>query len=302
MAQVTKREFVILDVFTEQRFAGNQLAVVLDGDGLTTEEMQATAREFGFSETSFIMPAENPEHIPIRIFTPTIEMPFAGHPTIGTAIIIAMREHRREFILVERAGLVHVQTELTNKEQGWAKFQPPAPPSHDQQVDADIVAKAVSLPVDALVNDGHLPCAASCGAKFLIVEVRDLASLARARLAHTFDHTLFAHGLDHGVYLFTRETREPAIDIRARMLSPLDGIEEDPATGSAASALAGLLAELDPRPSLRLVWRIMQGYEMGRTSIIDTYVEKSPGETVRVQVAGSAILTMEGQITIPKAG
>lgn len=283
--------FVTCDVFTERRFGGNQLAVLPDADGLTTAQMQTIAAEFNYSETTFVLRPADPAHLArVRIFTPQYEMPFAGHPTVGTALVLAWLGRLPpggEIVLEEQAGPVPVRIETGGRA---AEFAAPLVPAHGEtlQPEAAGLADAEILSVDGL------PCVASCGAPFLLVEVASLEALAAARMDASAELPKPAMG----VFVFTRATRDPALDIRARMFSPNHGIVEDPATGSAAAAVAGYLAG---RPGLAdgwHAWRIGQGFEMGRPSLIQARAHRTDGRVVEVRVGGAAVPVAEGTIEV----
>ncbi len=294
--------FVIADVFTDRPFSGNQLAVVFDADDLSTAQMQAVAAEFGFAESTFVQTSEEPARhdFRVRIFTPRAELPFAGHPTVGTALALAWRGlvelGRTRVTLGEGAGPVPV--DLTFEAAGGrataAEFAAPREPSIGSGADPAAVADALGLEQNRLVTAAGLPRDASCGLPFLFVELADLASLRAGRLRGT------GAGLSPsdvgGVLVFTRDTGgEPGVDIRARMFAPANGIPEDPATGSAAAALASLLVNGEGTTRLR----ILQGVEMGRPSRIDASARVEGGRVVEVRVGGSAVLVAEGIISVP---
>jgi trans-2,3-dihydro-3-hydroxyanthranilate isomerase len=294
---MTRRPFVIADVFTDQPYSGNQLAVVFDADGLTKAQMQAIATEFGFSETTFVLRPERDDHdVRVRIFTPGIELPFAGHPTVGTALALAWRrdpdERPPSVVLGEGAGPVPVELRYEKGEPVAAEFRAPALPVRGGPVDGQRCVAALGLePKDLVLADG-LPGEATCGLPFLLVRLADVGALGRARM---LDPGLL-DGLEaSGVFLFV-----DGEEIRARMFSPLDGIGEDPATGSAAAALAGFLGTLDGPDGTRR-WRIRQGVEMGRPSLIEASARREHGRVVEVRVGGSAVKVAEGWITPPPA-
>jgi trans-2,3-dihydro-3-hydroxyanthranilate isomerase len=296
---------VIADVFTDRPFSGNQLAVVFDADDLSVAQMQAIATEFGFSESTFVQTAaEGAGHdFRVRIFTPDREIPFAGHPTVGTALALAWRgliaPGRERVVLGEGAGPVPVDLTFAGGRAVAAEFAAPREPSLGAGADPAAVADALGLDVDRLLTTGGLPRDASCGLPFLFVELADLASLVAARLRGTgAELSPSAEGL----YLFTRDRGDdPAADIRARMFSPAHGIVEDPATGSAAAALAGLLATTEAGVGDGTSrYRILQGAEMGRPSRIEASARIEDGRVVEVRVGGSAVPVAEGTIVTPE--
>jgi trans-2,3-dihydro-3-hydroxyanthranilate isomerase len=289
--------YLTCDVFTDRRFGGNQLAVVPDAEGLDTSRMQRLAAEFNYSETTFVLPPRDPANLArVRIFTPRAEMPFAGHPTVGTALALGWLGRLPPaggFVFEMEAGLVPVTVGDGTGGAPRAEFAAPRRPWSGPALAPGAVAGALGLEPGDLVADNGLPCAASCGAPFLIVELAGLASLARARVATTAGLPEVAA---EGVFLFTRDGADGEAELRARMFAPAHGIPEDPATGSAAAALAGFLAG---RPGLAdgwHAWRIAQGVEMGRPSQIATRARREAGEVVDVRVAGGAVPVAEGTV------
>ncbi len=290
--------FRTLDVFTDERFRGNPLAVVLDAGGLETAEMQAIAGEFNLSETVFVTFIDAAAaRADIRIFTPRAELSFAGHPTVGTALLLARNglgqrhEAGLDLVLAEGAGDVPVAIDLDGGHPARARFTAPGQSTIGTPVDAAPVAAALGLDAGDLTD--IQPRSAGFGVLFLMVELASLDALARASLTMP-PAALLDAGLDNGVYLFTRAT--PDGTVRARMFAPLHGIAEDPATGSAAAGLAVLLANADPASTLDGSWRIVQGVEMGRRSVIDVTAAKRDGAVGPVTVAGGAVAVSEGWI------
>ena len=260
--------------------------------------MQAIAGELNLSETVFVTSVDAAAaRADVRIFTPKAELPFAGHPTVGTALLLAREglglahDAGRHLVLVEGAGDVPVAIELADGHAVRARFTAPGEPSIGAPLDAAPVASALGL--DASDLAGIAPRSAGFGVMFLMVELASLDALARASLTLP-PAALRDAGLDNGVYLFSRAT--PDGTIRARMFAPLHGIAEDPATGSAAAGLTALLADTDPRATLDGSWRIVQGVEMGRRSVIDVAAEKRAGGIGPVTVAGGAVAVSEGWI------
>ena len=284
--------FLTCDVFSDRRFGGNQLAVLPDARGLEPAQMQAIAAEFNYSETSFVLPPDDPAHLArVRIFTPRAEMPFAGHPTIGTALALAWEGRvpaEGGFVLEEQAGLVPVRITAAG-----AELTAPAAAGHGPPLPAADIAAALDLAEGDLVVDGGLPCLASAGAAFLLVELASLAALVRARLV---GEPPAASG--HGIYLFTHATGDPAVDLRARMYAPAHGVAEDPATGSAAAALAGFLAARPGTATGWRAWSIVQGVEMSRPSLIRASAHRADGRVVEVRIAGQAVKVAEGTMTV----
>jgi trans-2,3-dihydro-3-hydroxyanthranilate isomerase len=290
--------FLTCDVFTERRFGGNQLAVLPDAHGLAEAAMQAIAAEFNYSETTFVLPPSDPRHLArVRIFTPSFEMPFAGHPTVGTALVLAWLGRvpaKGELVLEELAGPVPVRLRPSDGPATFAEFSAPQVATHGEPLPAPPLAAALGLDTADLVTSEGMPCTASCGAPFTLVELASLAALARAAL----DARAKLPGGAVGVHLFTRETGDAAVDLRARMFAPAHGVAEDPATGSAAAALAGYLGG---RPGLAdgwHAWRIAQGIEMGRPSLIAARACRDQGRVIEVCIGGSAVPVAEGMIEV----
>jgi len=294
---VTAVRFLVADVFTATPGCGNPLAVVPDARGLSTRQMQALAREFGFSETTFVLPpASVASSARVRIFTPRTEVPFAGHPNIGTAVVLAQERGARRrmigdsFRFEERAGVVPVRL----LRSGAAELTAPEGLTLGAPLRVAAAAACLGLPAAQVRSRTHAPRVASVGLPFLIVEVASRAALARARgdlAAHAA--TLPRLGVD-AVFAWCRGAR--AGELHARTFSPLDGIAEDPATGSAAAAAVALLTLAAPAQSARARWRVHQGEDMGRPSRIQGTVEKGGGAILAVRIAGRAVIVMEGRL------
>ena len=290
--------YFICDVFTDTRFGGNQLAVLPEASGLSDRRMQQIAREFNFAESTFVFPPEAGHTRKVRIFTPATEMPFAGHPNVGTAFALAMAgefgpiEEPVTVTFEEKAGLVPVSIERRG-DGFWCELTAPQKLSLGKAIPVEKVAMAVSLHPDDLVTRTHPPQVASVGLPFLMAEVRDRAALERARVNMDGIDAVAAEGVTPDIHLYTRSADE--FDIRARMFAPVDGVPEDPATGSANCALAALLTHHESQDgSFR--WRIAQGVEMGRPSVLDARTERRGGEVVGAWIGGSSVLVSEGWI------
>ena len=293
-----RRRFVTLDVFTDKRFTGNPLAVVFDAGGLDTATMQLIAREFGHPETVFVFPAEQAGHrAKLRIFTPTRELPFAGHPTIGTAILLGRLDGgaaSRDMVLGEGVGPVACVV-MPTTDGGQASFQVPRIPERIGVLnDRHKIADALSLRPDD-VDDGFAPERWSAGNPFSFVPLRGLDAMRRARPdLSCWDEAFDAEGV--GVFLFCRETAESGHAFHARMFAPTHGVPEDPATGSAAAAFPGLLAATGKYRDGDHVVRIEQGYEMGRPSLIELAFTIRGGALAAASIGGNAIVVTEGAI------
>lgn len=295
--------FLLCDVFTDSAFGGNPLAVLPDARGLSDRRMQQVAREFNFSESTFVLPAEQGQTRRVRIFTPTMEVPFAGHPNVGTAFALAVTgelgaiDRLLTVTFEEKAGIVPVLVEKRPNGSVVCELRAPEPLSRGATVSAGELAAAVSLSPGDIRTDAHVPQVLSVGLPFLVAELADRAALARARPVTAALEALAGRGITPDVHLYVRTKDD--FDIRARMFAPLDGVPEDPATGSANAALAAALAALDARTDAVLRWRIAQGVEMGRPSLLEARVEKRAGEVTAVKIGGSSVLVAEGEIDVP---
>lgn len=299
--------FITADVFTDRLFGGNPLAVFPDATGLDTPVMQKVAREFNLSETVFVFPPVYPGHAKrLRIFTPGKELPFAGHPTVGAALVLALRGElplggaETNLVFEEGVGPVPVTIRTDRGRPVFAQLTAaqlpefgPAPPHPEQ------LAAMLSLEPEDL--DGEIR-GASCGVPFLFVPLAGLAAVRRARLNTAVWESLLPSLWCREIFVYAREAVEPGSHIHARMFAPALGINEDPATGAAAAALAGVLGEQDPVSDGTLRWVVEQGFEMGRPSILKVEADKQDGEIIAVRVGGAAVPVSEGEMEIPLPG
>ncbi|MGO4735133.1 PhzF family phenazine biosynthesis protein [Bosea sp. 2KB_26] len=295
-----KRRFVTLDVFTRARHAGNPLAVVLDSEGLDTEAMQAITREFNLSETVFVAPpAELGNRAAIRIFTPGRELPFAGHPTVGTAVLLALRDAEEgrakdKLVLEERIGAVSCDVSVGN-DRGRAVFTLPRLPERIGEAGAAAeIASALGLDPAEIGFDAHEPGVFSGGVGFTLVPVASLEAMGRITLDMMRWNTVMKPAEHPNAFVYCRQTRDAGHHFHARMFAPGMGIGEDPATGGAAAAFAAAVMAFD-RPGdgeHRLV--IEQGYEMGRPSQIELSLRVERGGLVSASIGGEAVLVSEG--------
>jgi trans-2,3-dihydro-3-hydroxyanthranilate isomerase len=292
--------FLTCDVFTEARFGGNQLAVLPDARGLTTAQMQQITREFNFAESTFVLPSERHTR-QVRIFTPASEMPFAGHPNVGTAFVLASIGElgplgpETTIVFDEIAGPVPIRITSADS-RVWCELTAPQALTLGAACSAEAVARAVSLDPTDIVTTTHPPQAASVGAQFLCAELRSVDALARSRPNLDGIAALAGLGVPEFVHLYVRSNDD--YDLRARMYAPSAGILEDPATGSANVALAAMLAQLDPRRDAEFAWRIGQGIEMGRPSVLEARAVKEAGVVTRAFIGGSCVMMMEGTIDV----
>jgi trans-2,3-dihydro-3-hydroxyanthranilate isomerase len=298
-------EFVTVDVFTEQRFGGNPLAVFPDARGLSDSDMQALAMEFNLSETTFVLPPDNPQHhAKVRIFTPKYEMPFAGHPNVGTGYVLACRDDNppEHYTFEEIAGLVRVHIlRGPDKAITGARIAAPRSLSIDLDIPTEVVAACAGLDPRDIATTAHTPLVASVGTPFVIAEVASLEALSRA--SPDIGAFRAAAGAYPGMadrfslHLYVRIDGD-ATRLRTRMFGPLAGVMEDPATGSANAALAALLTSLAPGENVDLHYAIQQGVEMGRPSEIVAGARKTAEGPVFATVAGSCVPVMRGTVDI----
>jgi trans-2,3-dihydro-3-hydroxyanthranilate isomerase len=302
-------EYVTVNVFTGERFGGNPLAVIPNAEGLTDEQMQAIAREFNLSETTFVLPPENTHHTArVRIFTPTHEMPFAGHPNVGTGFVLAraMEDPPEHLVFEEIAGLVrvHILRDDARQITGTRISAPQALSIHDA-VEIETVAACASLTRADFLTNAHDPLVASVGTAFVIAEVVSLEALARAtpdiaafRAAAANAAALPAGSSVRFALLLYVRVDGDATRLRARMFAPLGGVLEDPATGSACAALAALLTSMAPGENVDLHYEIAQGVEMGRPSLLIASARKTAEGPVEATVAGSCVPTARGILEV----
>jgi trans-2,3-dihydro-3-hydroxyanthranilate isomerase len=297
-----QRRYVTVDVFTDRIFGGNPLAVILDAQGLTTAQMQSIAGEFNYAETTFVLPPRVSTHsAQIRIFTPRTEVPFAGHPNVGTAVVFARELEGKggpaldRLVFEEPAGLVPIRLVRECDIVVGAEFTAPESLTSGAHVSADDVAQCLSLTAADISLANHPPQVLSVGLPFLVAEITTRDALRRA-VPNTIEHerVLPPIGTD-AIYAYCHGA-EPQ-ELHARMFSPLDGIVEDSATGSAAAAILSLLAALRSEADLELSWQIHQGAEMRRFSLIAGRTEKRMGE-VTVHIGGFAVPVMSGRIDL----
>lgn len=298
--------YAVLDVFTDRALAGNPLAVVLDADALDADRMQAIAREFNLSETVFVLAPEQGGDVRLRIFTPTQELPFAGHPTIGAAcwleqIGLLKSAQGREARLEEAVGIVPVRVRFGADGLRYAQLTTAVLPRFAPAIGAPSwVAGLLGLKADELGAGDHALRSADCGVPYNLVELTSLDALARAHLGRTPDASGEDAGAPQSFYLYhpLPAAADGTALLRARMLSFDLGVAEDPATGSAAAALCGHLADRLAERSGTFRWRIIQGVEMGRPSTLDIEADKLDGRITAIRVGGYAVIVARGQLMI----
>jgi len=302
--------FLTADVFTSEMFGGNQLAVLPDARGLSTDQMQAIAREFNYAETTFVLPPEQPERghtRRVRIFTPGAEIPFAGHPTVGTAFAlaavgeIALEGDTTRVVFEEGVGPVPVVIRAeggrpTFSQLSVAQLPEVGPPPPD----LGTLAEILSLREEDFVGGDYMPQGVSCGLPFLFVPVKNRDAVRRARVRLDPWERALKGTWNSEMMVFAMDPERPGSDVRARVFVPGLSVPEDPATGSAGAGLAGYLAARTPRDGSTLRWTVEQGFEMGRPSILHLEADKSDGAITAVRVGGSTVLVSEGRMNVER--
>lgn len=301
------RAYRIYDVFTERRLAGNPLAVVFDADGLSDKAMQSIAREFNLSETVFVCKAENPVHTAsLRIFTPGRELPFAGHPTVGTAIAIAERSGAQPglgivSVLEEKVGPVRCAIRLSADGASFAEFDLPrrsvelgGSPSREG------LADALGIKSTEIGFENHVPSLWSAGVPFLLVPVHDLGVAERIEFdTHLWEKVApFADGQLASAYVYCRGGVHHNARFHARMFTSDMGIAEDPATGAAVAALSGAIHRFDALPDGHTATLIEQGVEMGRPSYIHLHIDANGGKVENARIGGHAVCLADGKLHV----
>jgi trans-2,3-dihydro-3-hydroxyanthranilate isomerase len=297
--------FVTVDVFTDRRFGGNPLAVFPDASGLSDGEMQSLAAEFNLSETTFVVPPDDPSNTArVRIFNRTSEMPFAGHPNVGTGWVLAGLGRDRNGVLrfEEIAGLVEIRVERdgTGSQPRAVTIAAPQPLSLGAEMPVDLLAGCVGVDVSDVVVAAHRPIVASVGNSFVIAEVKAAAlsraapDISRFRSAVEAFPTLGPRRLP--LYLYAQDGQSAdTTRLRARMFSPLSGTIEDAATGSAATPLAALLLSLTKDSERR--YDITQGVEMGRPSLLACSARRA-ADGIRADVGGGCVPVLKGEVSL----
>jgi len=321
--------FHTLDVFTDRVFGGNPLGVFPDATHLSTDLMQRIALEMSLSETVFLGPPESGGDARVRIFTPGVEVPFAGHPTVGTAVFLAARlpdapeEGTVELVLEENVGPVPVEIRFEAGRPVFARFTTALPPEHRpspwsaRELAAMVGLEPTDLPGERRADGGearlHLePEMVSCGLPYHVVPVATVSAVRRASLDTAAWSRMLADSWAHHVYVVCPwaadeeradvDAEGERVDVRVRMFAPGSGVPEDPATGSAAAALGGYLAAADGRSEGTLSWVVAQGEEMGRPSRLYVEADRRNGDTVAIRVGGSAVEVLTGRMTLPDIG
>jgi trans-2,3-dihydro-3-hydroxyanthranilate isomerase len=307
-----KRRYVTADVFTDRMFGGNPLAVVLDAEGLSTKDMQAIALEFNYSETTFVLPPDNRAHTAkVRIFTPRTEVPFAGHPNVGTAFVLARESPSAAaaaasaagiFLFEEVAGLVPLTLLREHGATVGAELRAPEALSRGSLVSREVVAACLSLDPGDIAAQVHAPQIVSVGLPFLVVELASRDALRRSKPNVGAHAALLPLDGADAIFAYWRgRDQSPVSDeavLHARMFSPLDGIVEDPATGSACAATIALLATLESDQRTDRAWRIHQGVDMGRPSLLLGRTATHDGAATATHIGGRCVAVFEGALVL----
>jgi trans-2,3-dihydro-3-hydroxyanthranilate isomerase len=305
---MTHVAYEVVDVFTTTRFGGNPLAVIPDAHSLDDALMQRIAAEFGYSETTFVLPPADSQHTArVRIFTPRAEVPFAGHPNVGTAFVLARRDAifgrkvGEQMRFEERAGVVGVTILRGDGAVRGAAITAPRALEVGQEVAVELVAACASLAPEDVVATVHPPRIVSVGLSFVVAELGNRAALAQARpnLAR-FVEADAAVPLPEGGFALFLYVPTPGVPQRfsARMFAPLDNVLEDPATGSASAALAAYRVALMPEGDAEVALEVEQGVDMGRPSQIRLQVSKAGGVVQQVVVGGDCVEVMRGELIV----
>ncbi|MBP1887708.1 PhzF family phenazine biosynthesis protein [Sinorhizobium mexicanum] len=301
------RRYAIYDVFTEKRLEGNPLAVVFDGDGLSDGAMQAIAQEFNLSETVFVQrPGSAAHSARLKIFTPTHELPFAGHPTVGAAVALAEANHGDYGepldlmqVLEERVGPVRSAVRLKPGEATFAEFDLPRKPGRlDARFDKQAIADALSLKATQIGFENHVISFWTAGVPFVMVPLHDVGAAAAVEFdAQRWEQLApMAEGRLANAYLYCRGGVNHMARFHARMFKP--DMREDPATGSAVAALAGAINLFDELVDGHHPILIEQGVEMGRPSFIHLHLDIAGGKIATARIGGHAVKVAGGELAI----
>lgn len=292
-----KLNYLLLDVFTTERLKGNPLAVVLKADGLLDNQMQAIAAEFNLSETVFIHKAQSERHAAsVRIFTPSVELPFAGHPTVGAAVVLGLQNRTTAVRLEEQIGVITCVIERVEKDIALARFALPKLPEEAGEAPGKAaIATTLGLELDEIGCGPYQPALYTAGNPFYLIPIRNAGALKRIKLERRGWEEIYPFGRG-SVYVFTLTPEEQDNDFAARMFSPGLGLGEDPATGSAAAALIGLIARHTDNGQHE--FRLRQGHEMGRPSLISLQLRKADDQLTHGGIGGHAVIVGEGTLNL----
>lgn len=296
-----KLHYYLVDVFTENVFGGNQLAVFPDGQEVPEHLMQKIAKELNLSETTFVLPPLNPGNdIKLRIFTPGRELPMAGHPTIGTAFLLLQQGYLKptgnRLIFEEGVGDIPIDFRKNEDKLGLITMAQPLPQFGVTITDAQLLANLLSVNT-ADINTDYPAQVVSCGVSFFYIPLKSLNAVKRAKLRQDVLENQLSHSDFESIFLFSTETENPAHTVHARMFAPAFGIPEDPATGSACGPLGCYLVKyglVPAQPESAIICE--QGYEMGRPSLLQITIGQQNKEITKVQVGGKSVLVGEGYI------
>ena len=295
---VRRYRFVQVDVFTRRPFGGNQLAVFPEAEGLSDAEMQQIAAEMNYSESTFVFPPDDPTaDARVRIFTPGMELPFAGHPVVGTGYVLGLERGARALTFQLGVGPLKVSSDPGDGRVGSARMEQPLPSFRPAEADRSTLAEIVGLaPED--VFEASPPEIGSAGVPFLYLPVRSLDAIGRVRPNPDAMSRFFGDDDHPAVYIFTTETESPEASAHARMFSLLLGkdVREDPATGGASGPFGAYLVRHGLRPPGRLL--LEQGYEMGRPSQIEVEIALRDGKISQVAVGGGVVMMAEGELLV----
>lgn len=299
--------YLTLDVFTSTPFGGNQLAVFPDASGIPEELLLPVTREFNFSEVTFVYPAKDAAHTrTVRIFTPEKEMPFAGHPTIGTAAALALVEGalggatQGTLTLDLKIGTVPVDVRIEGDGLAWAELSAAKMPEIGPSVPTlNTLAEILSLDAKDLIGGSLSPAAVSCGYPFLLVPLKSVDAVRRARVRVDLWEQTLKRSWAPEILVAARDAEHGEQAWHARMFAPGINVPEDPATGSAIASFGGWLATKESKPDGEFAWTVRQGIEMGRPSLLEVRATKAGGAVTAVKVAGRAVLTGEGRLRLP---
>ena len=299
-------KFVTTDVFTRVPFGGNQLAVFPDAEGLAAGEMQQIAKEFNISETVFVLPPKKSNHDSrFRIFTPAVELPFAGHPTIGAVAVLVAHQRLKvtgsqgEFICEEGVGPVAVRVDASGKLPFVQLTAAKQPEFRESEVTDSDIATVLGLGDNDIGSAKFQIESVSCGVPFTIVPVRSLEAMSKIRLQRAAWEKHVAFRWAPNIYAFNSECKSVESHFHVRMFAPALGVDEDPATGAAATAFGGYLARYQSEASENWSWRLEQGLEMGRPSEIFLTVSRDHSQQLTICVGGYSVVVSEGKFNVP---
>lgn len=289
--------YTILDVFTQKRLQGNPLAVIHDADMIPDKLMQAIAKELNLSETVFVQSPKNARHVAeLRIFTPSVELPFAGHPTIGAAVLLGLRQKVTAIRLEEKVGTIVALTTPKNKSMGHARFSLPKLPERvGDAPSVEDIARTLGLEVEDIGAGELIPAIYSAGVPYVLVPVRCEAVLSSIKLERRGWQDVF-DGESREVYAFAPTKDDRHAQFASRAFVEMDDLREDPATGSAAAALCGLLSDQLFDEDGLVDFSVKQGVDMGRPSLIEAQIKRENGELVHAGIGGHVIILATGTL------